>query len=79
MVVEVVSIIGFAGLASAWAIWGYPRMKGEEADPADYTSMRMMLFTQGQCGECLLPNARDQKKMASHHQQQKVTKETKEN
>jgi len=67
MVVEVVSIIGFAGLFSAWAIWGYPKMK--EGDGDDYTSMKMMLFTQGQCGECLMPNARDQLKMARNKQQ----------
>ena len=52
--VEAVFIIGIAGLVSSCAICGYPwlkKLRGEEP------TVHMLVFTQGQCGKCLLPHA----------------------
>ena len=71
MLVEILVIVGVAGLVSACAAWGCPSMlkkkehKGmkEEREGGEQISLRMMIFTQGQCGRCLLPNDRDLNKL----------------
>ena len=73
MLVEILVIVGISGLVSACAAWGCPsilkkKKKGdetneEEGDREDQISLRMMIFTQGQCSSYLVPNDRDLKKI----------------
>ena len=54
VLLEIIGIVGFAGLISAWAVWIYPALRGErEISPKTY------IYTQGQCSLGLLANDRD--------------------
>lgn len=58
VVVEIIGVIGFAGLISAWAVWIYPAIRGEKK-----VTPQTMIFTQGQCAMGLLPSDKDQKRI----------------
>lgn len=55
VVAETVGIVAFAGLISAFAIWGCPKLRCSEGN----ASKKLLIFSQGQCGEYLLPCDRD--------------------
>lgn len=71
MLVEILVIVGVTGLISACAAWSCPLiLKKKEGDGTkekrergDGTSLRMMIFAQGQCSGYLLPNNWDLKKL----------------
>ena len=60
VLVEIIAIVGVAGIMSACAVWGCPSLKNQ-----DFPDMSMMIFTQGQCGRVLLPSQKDQERMRS--------------
>ena len=74
MIVEIASIIGFAGLISAWAVWAYPTLKGGEGVPK-----KAMVFTQGECSYGLLANERDEKRIKDWKESQEISLRNKAN
>jgi len=59
MVVEIIGIVGFAGLISAWAVWIYPALRGEKN-----VSPKTWIFAQGECSYGLLPCDKDAQRIA---------------
>ena len=69
VLVETVGFVAFAGLISAFAIWGYPKLKGEKENG----SQKLLIFSQGQCGEYLLPSDRDLQRIKEYKRKQKAS------
>lgn len=75
MFIEILVIVGMAGLVSACASCGFPCMRklrnksmkkrngSERQETWNEAELRMMIFTQGQCGRSLLPCQRDQRRI----------------